>query len=69
MSGKKLSKREKILGLLEMSHKALREAKDKDLEVVEAADDPEPEPSPEPAEEKVDFLTAVGSWLFGDEDD
>jgi len=68
---KKLSKREKILGLLELSHKALREAKDQDLEVLEKEESEEEEPekeSPAPTEEKVDLLTAVSSWLFGDDD-
>ena len=63
---KKLSKREKLLGLLEMSHKSLREMKDEDLNPPQ---EPEPDPEPEPEEakpEEPDFLTRAFDWLNGD---
>ena len=63
---KKLSKREKLLGLLEMSHKSLREMKDEDLVVAE-----EPEPEAEEETEVVEavkpeepgFLEKLSKWL------
>ena len=66
MASKKLSKREKLLGLLEMSHKSLREMKDEDLVVAE-----EPEPEAEEETEVVEavkpeepgFLEKLSKWL------
>ena len=66
MASKKLSKREKLLGLLEMSHKSLREMKDEDLVVAE----PEVEVETEETEvveavkpEEPGFLEKLSKWL------
>ena len=63
---KKLSKREKLLGLLEMSHKSLREMKDEDLvveqeEEVEEVEEPEEVKAVKP--EEPGFLEKLSKWL------
>jgi hypothetical protein len=64
---KRLTKREKLLGIFEMGHRALRGMKDEDLAPPPSQEEVEEvEKEATPTEEGPGFLERLGKWL--DED-